>query len=128
MGGSGWSNQVILAQLIEIISGTPGSGLFVYNGAPALGNPPVLSIVAPGVTTDPYGNPANAVLNIGNVAAAHFGVDQNGNVYLANATGTTTIYMSPTSDVIEFFPTGTGVPAAITVASLAGTDAFGNTF
>jgi hypothetical protein len=42
---------------VIVISGVPGTGIFIYNGAPALGNPPVLSGVAPGVTADPYGNP-----------------------------------------------------------------------
>jgi hypothetical protein len=117
---------IIRARVI-IVSGA-GGGVFVYNGTPAAGNPPVLSIVAPGVTTDPFGNPVNAVMNIGNLSGAHFGVDQFGNVYMANAAGTTTIYMSPTSNVIEFFPTGTGTGPAISIASIAGTDAFGNTF
>lgn len=51
-----WSNQQILAFLVEIISGLPGTGLFVYSGSPALGNPPIDYITAPGVTNDPAGN------------------------------------------------------------------------
>jgi hypothetical protein len=117
---------IIRARVI-IVSGA-GGGVFVYNGTPALGNPPVLAIVAPGVTTDPFGNAVNAVLNIGSLSGAHFGVDQFGNVYMANAAGTTTIYMSPTSNVIEFFPTGTGAGPAISIGSIAGTDQFGHTF
>lgn len=50
---------------LVIITGTgAGSGLFIYAGTPALGNPPVLSAVAPGTTTDPYGNPVLAVLEL----------------------------------------------------------------
>jgi hypothetical protein len=45
-------------------AGGAGSGLFVYAGQPALGNLPVLSIVAPGTTADPYGNPVVPVLEI----------------------------------------------------------------
>jgi hypothetical protein len=35
---------------------TGGNGWFIYDGAPAAGNPPVAYGVAPGTLTDPYGN------------------------------------------------------------------------
>lgn len=39
-----------------ILFGTGPRGVFVYSGTPALGNPPVIALTAPGVTKDPYGN------------------------------------------------------------------------
>jgi hypothetical protein len=48
----GSATGIIRARLV-IISGTSG-GVFVYNGTPALGNPPIVSITA--ASTDPYGN------------------------------------------------------------------------
>jgi hypothetical protein len=41
---------------IVVLYGTGQIGLFVYEGSPAAGNPPVAYIVPPGVTTDLYGN------------------------------------------------------------------------
>lgn len=71
-----------------IVFGTgPGAGIFVYNGQPALGNPPVLSIVAPGVTQDPFGNTVGAVLTIGTFGGPGLNVDQFGNLALAGADG-----------------------------------------
>jgi hypothetical protein len=32
------------------------AGMFVYNGTPAAGNPPIFSITNPGTSTDPFGN------------------------------------------------------------------------
>lgn len=58
----GWQQSVF--QLL-IVEGTgPGSGLFVYSGAPGPANPPVLSAVAPGTTADPFGNPVISVLEL----------------------------------------------------------------
>jgi hypothetical protein len=120
---------IFLGRLVIINGGGTNSGLFIYNGTGAPGNPPVLAAVAPGTTVDPFGNPVNAVLNIGNYSAAHFGVDQTGNVYLSNASGLVTMFMSPTSQVLEFFPSGAGNgPPLITLASATGVDQYGNAF
>jgi hypothetical protein len=48
------SGNVLQARQI-IISGT-GEGLFIYEGTPGAGNPPVAFATAGGVTKDPYGN------------------------------------------------------------------------
>jgi hypothetical protein len=58
----GWQNN--LFQLLIVEGSGPGSGFFVYSGAPGPGNPPVLSAVAPGVTADPFGNPVTPVLEL----------------------------------------------------------------
>jgi len=56
----------ILAKSLIVNTGGPTvTGVFVYNGTGAPGNGPILSIVAPGTTSDPYGNPVQAVLTIG---------------------------------------------------------------
>ena len=52
----GWQQQVITAPVVIIQSGVAGTGLFVYSGAPANGNPPQIAIIGSGVTTDPFGN------------------------------------------------------------------------
>lgn len=41
--------------------GLQGTGLFLYNGTPAIGNPPIGVAVGPGTTQDPFGN--NLVLS-----------------------------------------------------------------
>jgi hypothetical protein len=46
----------ILRAFELILFGTGPRGVFVYNGSPAAGNPPVIALTAPGVTRDPYGN------------------------------------------------------------------------
>lgn len=48
----GWDEPGVLS-LVLIQAGTPGTGLFVYNGVPALGNPPIAWM---GSSTDPFGN------------------------------------------------------------------------
>jgi hypothetical protein len=48
-----WQSQVVYANQV-IVSGGGVSGVFVYNGAPGLGNPPVFWVTENAV--DPYGN------------------------------------------------------------------------
>ncbi len=48
----------------QVIVFGPNDGLFVYTGTPRAGNPPVASIVAPGVTADPYGNTVASILEV----------------------------------------------------------------
>jgi hypothetical protein len=47
----------ILRAFELILFGTGPRGVFVYSGTPAFGNPPVITLTAPGVTQDPYKNP-----------------------------------------------------------------------
>jgi hypothetical protein len=102
------------------------SGVFFYNGAGSLGNAPIFSVVAPGVTLDPFGNTVSAVMDIGSLAGAHVAFDASGVQYLADSTGTTRIMLDPQNRVIEFFDSsGTGHnPALLTIASAAGNDRF----
>lgn len=102
-----------------VVYGSLG-GLFVYDGTPAKGNPPVFSVVAPGTTTDPYGNAVKAVMNAGDLEGAHFGIDDDGNAYLADSTGATRIYLSPINSELAFYTANTAsvllsvAPSAIT--------------
>lgn len=97
----GWQTSVV--QFLVIASGGPASGLFVYNGPPGPGNDPVFAVVAPGTTTDPYGNTVKAVMNAGLLAGAHFGLDDAGNAYLADSSGDTRIYISPGNVEMAFY-------------------------
>ena len=68
----GFKNSGLVIANQVIIEGTK-AGLFVYNGTPALGNPPILSAVAPGTTKDKYGNTIGpAVLTIGNFGSGDY--------------------------------------------------------
>jgi hypothetical protein len=102
------------------------SGIFLYNGAPVLGNHPVFSAVPVGVTQDPFGNAVSAVVNVGDLSGAHLGFDQNGVEYIADSSGATRIMLDPDQRVIEFYDSsGAGAnPALITIASAAGTQTF----
>jgi hypothetical protein len=114
---------ITIARIVIIYSSGTGavSGLFVYNGTPAYGNPPVFAVVAPGVTQDPYGNAVEAVMNIGDLAAAHLGADDSGNLYLADSTGDTRIYLSPSLALMAIYTAGTAGLLA-TIAGTAGTE------
>ena len=121
-------------QLVEIlvktllISASTGNGLFVYSGAPALGNL-IASIVA-SATNDPFGNPVGAGFNIGNQSGgAHFGVAPNGNVFISNSLGQNVIQIHPDLGAVLLY---SGLPAAgnliCSVASADGTDPQNNAF
>ena len=124
----GWQQQVITAPVVIIQSGAAGSGLFIYSGTPASGNPPVLAAVAPGVTKDPFGNAVLAVLNIGNFSAAHTGFDAAGIEYLSDSTGTVKIIIDPARGM--FFYSGTAAfgnpPQLSLVLPGVTTDTLGN--
>jgi hypothetical protein len=51
---------MISTGLSQTIVSSADGGIFVHNGTPALGNPPVLALPANGVKTDPYGNPVTS--------------------------------------------------------------------
>lgn len=92
---------------IIVPGGGPGAGIFVYSGTPKLGNPPVLSIVAPGTTTDPYGNALTSVLVIGSFAAANARFDSSGRLFFSDSAGHVRISVDPgvsgADTTIKFF-------------------------
>jgi hypothetical protein len=91
-----WSNPAV--NLIIIVSGAPNTGLFLYNGTPAHGNPPVLWAVAPGVTADPFGNTVAAVLGAGTPGGPSTQIDASGDVTLTGAAGTT-LQLQPSANL-----------------------------
>lgn len=80
-----------------------GGGIFVYTGTAAFGNPPIANIS--NGTLDPFGNTVSPVANFGPLAAAHFGIDRSGQLYLSNASGNTIIFASPGEEFIGVYGT-----------------------
>jgi len=104
-GPSTWTTS----PLIVITSGAPNTGFFVYNGTPALGNPPVFSVTAPGVTTDPYGN------TVVNEAVAYGGSREysqlaNGAVYFGSLNPSTKLVVNGFVIVDDVLTGGTTQP------------------
>jgi hypothetical protein len=113
---------------IIIYGSGPATGLFIYNGVPALGNPPILSAVPPGVTTDPVGNTVQQTLTIGQDTSSNVRIDGlTGRINLNNASNLTTIRLDPGNEMIGFYPPGSGLGhLGLSVSSQTGTDASGN--
>lgn len=126
----GWQTEIF--PLLIVVSGAPNTGLFVYNGPPAKGSL-VAAIVAPGTTSDPYGNTVGAVANFGHWSVTgallqHFGVDLNGDTFLANASGLT-VQHGHSQDGSTWFYNSSGEGLGNLIASIApaaGTDLAGN--
>jgi hypothetical protein len=118
----GFNNPAEIITGKVIIEGT-ADGLFIYSGTAGPGNPPVLSAVAPGTTTDPFSNAVQALLTIGLLAGAHTQYDDNGNISIVNTSGDTVIYISPSLQYIGFYPLGLGHGfPIITIAANNGVD------
>ena len=118
----GSSAGVVRARLV-IVSGAGVSGVFVYNGTPGFGNPPIVSIT--NSSTDPYGNPVTPGLDV-----------TQGSITGTTITGSTITGSSfdGTDFVIDtsgaFFYEGT--PATgnlfVSITTADGTDSFGNAY
>lgn len=125
----GWQQSVFSLLIVE--GSGPGSGFFVYAGAPGPANPPVLSVVAPGTTADPFGNPVSAVLNVGNQSAAHAGFDASGVEYLSDSSGDVRITIDPGRQLIGFYGAPglfNGGALQLSIAATAGTDQDANAY
>jgi Type VI secretion system/phage-baseplate injector OB domain len=96
-------------------------GFFIYNGVPAFGNL-IASFASPATTEDPYTNPVSTILYIGQEGNAGFQVDNQGNVWLTNPSGVPTMFISPESEFMGWYPLGTASVPQITIASQAATD------
>jgi hypothetical protein len=83
----GWRQVAVVSPLVIITGTGADSGLFVYNGQPAAGNPPVFWVVSPGVTADPFGNTVQAVMGVGTLGGPGLLIDQFGNLAMAGADG-----------------------------------------
>lgn len=69
----GWSNVaggVLSAITVIITTGTPNSGIFLYNGTPATGN--LIGSWAAAAGTDAYSNTYSEGITVGSTAGAHF--------------------------------------------------------
>ena len=133
MAGSAWSNQAVIASLVEIITGSAGSGLFVYNGTPAKGT--LVVAFAPTGSTDPFGNVYPSGFNFGTwdgtgTLKRHFGLDIFGNVYVGSSNSVTVDYIdSSNGAVLGYNASGQSSGNLITsIAPVAGTDPAGNTY
>lgn len=118
----------VVAQIFE--AGTTiinEDGLFVYNAVPAKGT--LILAIAGAAGTDQFGNNFAQGLNIGvwdpvtGDQDQHFGVDDNGNLYLADHAGATRIYMDPAAQILNFYTPGTA-SLLMSLAGTAGTDPF----
>lgn len=123
----GWSNNSVF-QVLIVTGG--GGGLFVYSGQPALGNPPVFAVVAPGVTHDPLGNAVVSILTAGNLAGAFTQIDGSGDILMYNAAGSQVIVVNPVKQAMFFYNPAAGPGNLVYSISpaAAGTDAFGNAY
>jgi hypothetical protein len=101
----GTSNAVVVAQYVII---TNSGGWFIYDGLPALGNPPIAWATG-GLLVDPYGNPL----------PYQFGITGNG-VFAADNT-----LITPNGIFVYSSTPATGNLIG-SWASVAGTDQFGN--
>jgi hypothetical protein len=126
------ARSVVRARTIIVTGSGPGSGIFVYSGTPARGTL-VAAIVAPGTTADPFGNTVGAVANFGKWSAAgallqHFGVDQNGDTFLANAAGLTVIHEHSATGGMWFYDSSgeSFGHLATSISPAADTDLAGN--
>jgi hypothetical protein len=133
----GSSSGIVRARLV-IVSGAGVSGVFVYNGTPALGNPPIVSITNGDV--DPYGNTVVPGLDVAEGSITGTTITGNtisgGTISGTTITGTT--ISGSTFDgsdfVIDssgaFFYSGTPANGNLiaSIASAGGTDGFGNTY
>lgn len=85
----GWRQSVITASLIIVYGTGANTGLFVYNGTPAHGNPPIFW--ASSATSDPFGN---ALPNNATAGVAGTGTFSAGNTII-NASGSFTYSSAP---------------------------------
>jgi hypothetical protein len=124
-----WQSQIVYAQQVIVYGTGTATGVFVYNGTPALGNPPIFWITT--ASKDPYGNvippsvgiadlplfiydgpPALGNLIYSNVPGAG-GTDVYGNVYLsgensyaATGTGSFSEAVQNLGGVLKFYGNG----------------------
>lgn len=104
-----------------VIFGTgPGSGLFVYNGTPALGNAPQVAIVPSAVTADPFGNAitSSKILLRGNV------ITESGGVFRTAPTSPLIQLDGPHNAYLQY---DTGIHLSETIAPAVTSDGLGNT-
>ena len=122
--GVGFQNTgIIVANILEIV-GAKGR-ILIYN--PTIGKGMLIGSWTGQGFTDSKGNVVPAGFNIGVWDAVtgtldqHLGIDDNGNLYLADATGTTKILARPDQSLIAIGPDVLAGSLALTMAAVAGT-------
>ncbi len=128
-GGLNFFQLVELLVKTLLISASAGNGLFVYSGTPAPGD--LIASIVGTTGTDPFGNPAQAVFNVGNQSGTgpHVGIAANGNIFISNLAGNNVVQIRPDPGVMLFY---SGAPAhgnlVTAVAAAAGADPHANNF
>ena len=123
------SPNVVRARLVIVSGSGPGTGLFLYNGTPAAGNLPVFYAVAPGTTTDPFGNGITAIVGIGQQSGGHWHWDASGNLDVNNTSSALIARWRPTDQALLFYAPGGGLGSLLlSLAAAAGTDQDGTVF
>lgn len=125
------SGQIIRARQV-IVSGANG-GMFVYNGTPRRGNPPVFYVIAPGsANVDPFGNTLGGpILGVqGSPSSGALTIDANGNLNLISPSGVTVMQFSPDLTAALIYNSSGAGPGNL-IASISpgsGTDGHGNPY
>lgn len=114
-----------------ILSGS--GGVFVYNGTPAHGNPPVFYVIAPGSpNVDPFGNTLGGpILGVqGSVVSGALTIDSNGNLNLFSPSGKLVMQFSPDLSTMLVYNSSGAAAGTLTcsIAVTAGTDGHGNAY
>jgi hypothetical protein len=88
----------------------------------------VLSVVAPGVTHDPFGNAVAAVLEAGTIGTSFIQVDAAGRIILY-AGGNQEIIIDPARQALFFYSPSAGAGNLVeSISPVGGTDSFGNAY
>jgi len=126
-GSAEFNNLTIRGTFLGTDFIVSNAGAFFYSGAPANGN--LFASIASVSGTDAFGNAYGAGLNIGDQAAAHFGVGVTGRWSAFNASDQPVIRVQPDKQAMLIY---SGSPALgnliISAAAAAGTDDQGNAF
>ena len=103
------SAGIFRGRLVIVYGSGANTGVFVYNGAPAAGNPPIFW--ATSASSDPFGNALPSTVGV-----AGSGTFEAGNT-IVNASGTFVYSTTPAADKL-----------IASIAPAVGTDAFGNAY
>jgi hypothetical protein len=125
----GGAAGVFKGKLVVIFGTGVNSGLFVYSGTPAAGNPPVFWVVAPGVSSDPYGNAVTPIMGAGTSGGQFTSIDSGGDIILHDGSGNVMMVLNPGRQVIELYnppPAAAGNLVNTMATGQTGFDVFGN--
>lgn len=104
------------------------AGFFLYSSTPALGN--LIGAWSSNSGVDQFGNayPGGFFMGGSGLSGAYYRVDQNGVAYFFNAAGNNIIRINPSRQAIYLYNSSGGAAGnlIVSLASVAGTDPFGN--